>query len=185
MRDDPNVHATVPGIPPGDRLIIAGRGIALIAAWIATGGSLYFSEVLGWLPCLLCWYQRIAMYPLAFILTVALIRADRAVHWYVLPLSITGGAISLYHYLLIRTDWLVPPPCTGGVPCNVDYINLLGFINIPFLALIAFIVVSFGVLAPAVLLDDEPEAPPLRRDPLRLAALGSAGLIIAAFAILR
>jgi disulfide bond formation protein DsbB len=185
MREQASIQPTGSDSPPSDRLIIAGRGIALLAAWTATGGSLYFSEVFGWLPCVLCWYQRIAMYPLAFILTVALIRGDRSVHWYVLPLSITGGAIALYHYLLIRTDWFVPPPCTGGIPCNVDYINLLGFINIPFLALIAFTIVSFGVLAPAVMLDDEPAPPPLRRDPLRLTALALAGAIIVAFAVVR
>ncbi|NJM06403.1 disulfide bond formation protein B [Candidatus Gracilibacteria bacterium] len=115
------------------------RHIALLATWIATCGSLFFSEVLGWQPCLFCWYQRILMYPLAIILTVGILRNDRGMAAYVLPFSIAGVFMSTYHYLLIRAPrFFPPPPCTDGVPCSVDYINWLGFINIPTLALIAF-----------------------------------------------
>ena len=127
--------------------------LALLGAWIATCGSLFFSEALGWLPCVLCWYQRILMYPLALILAVGLLRRDKRVHLYVLPFSALGVCVSLYHYLLIKTDWLPPPPCVAGIPCTVDYLNWFGFINIPFLALTAFLLISFlmvvSLLAPA------------------------------------
>lgn len=60
-----------------DRLGLVSRHIALLAAWIATCGSLFFSEVLGWVPCVLCWYQRILMYPLALLLAIGIVRRDR------------------------------------------------------------------------------------------------------------
>lgn len=125
-----------------DRLGLVSRHIALLAAWIATCGSLFFSEVLGWVPCVLCWYQRILMYPLALLLAIGIVRRDRGLHIYVLPFSIAGIGISLYHHLLIKTDWLPPPACVSGVPCNVDYLNVFGFITIPWLALTAFVIIT-------------------------------------------
>lgn len=118
------------------------RYVALLAACLATGGSLFFSEVLGWIPCTLCWYQRILMYPLTVLLAVGIIRRDNGLHGYTLPFSLVGASVSLYHYLLIKTDWFPPPPCRAGVPCTVDYLDLLGFINIPFLALNAFLIIT-------------------------------------------
>src|SRR4028119_818395 len=73
-----------------DRLGLVSRHIALLAAWIAMCGSLFFSEVLGWVPCVLCWYQRILMYPLALLLAIGIIRRDRGLYIYVLPFSIAG-----------------------------------------------------------------------------------------------
>ncbi len=125
-----------------DLLEATAPHIALLASWIATCGSLFFSEVLGWLPCLLCWYQQILMYPLALVLAVGILRRDRGLHLYVLPFSILGACVSLYHYLLVKTDWLPPPPCASGIPCTVDYLNWFGFINIPFLALTAFLIIT-------------------------------------------
>lgn len=122
------------------------RHVALLAAMIATCGSLFFSEVLHWLPCQLCWYQRILMYPLTVILTVGIVRRDRGLHWYGLPLSLLGMGVSTYHYLEVMK--IIPPSdCTGAVPCSVDYLTPiltgpLGFIKIPFLALIAFTIIS-------------------------------------------
>ena len=116
--------------------------IALLTAWIATCGSLYFSEVLRWAPCEMCWFQRVLMYPIALLLTVGIIRNDRSVHAYVLPLSLLGLGTSLYHYLLVKTSIFPPPPCSGGVSCTVDYIDIFGFINIPFMALVAFTIIS-------------------------------------------
>ncbi len=118
------------------------RHVALLAAWIAMCGSLFFSEVMNWPPCLLCWYQRILMYPLTLILAIGIFRRDRKLHLYVLPFSIIGAGVALYHYLLIKTTWFPPPPCTDGVPCTVDYIDWLGFINIPFMALTAFLIIT-------------------------------------------
>ena len=137
--DDAGTSASVDLL---DRLGLIARHIALLTAWIATWGSLFFSEVLGWVPCVLCWYQRILMYPLALLLALGIIRRDRGLHIYVLPFSIAGIGISLYHHLLIKTDWLPPPACVTGVPCNIDYLNLLGFITIPWLALTAFVIIT-------------------------------------------
>jgi len=119
-----------------------GRYVALLTAWLAMSGSLFFSEVLGWIPCTLCWYQRILMYPLTVLLAVGIIRRDDGLHRYVLPFSLVGAGVSLYHYLLIKTDWFPPPPCRAGVPCTVDYLDLFGFINIPFMSLTAFVLIS-------------------------------------------
>jgi len=127
---------------PIDLVAAAGRHIALLVACVAMAGSLFFSEVLRWPPCVLCWYQRILMYPLALILAIGILRRDRGLHLYVLPFSLLGACVSLYHYVLTKTDWLPPPACTSGIPCTVDYLNWFGFINIPFLALIAFLIIS-------------------------------------------
>lgn len=119
----------------------------LYAAWIvaviATLGSLYFSEVREFIPCEMCWYQRIAMYPLALLLGIAAYYNDVRIKKYALPISIIGGMISLYHYTMQKFPALAPiQPCSGGVPCNVQYINWAGFITIPFLALTAFTIIS-------------------------------------------
>lgn len=121
--------------------------LAWIAAIIATLGSLYFSEVMHFIPCTLCWYQRIFMYPLAIILGVAAYRNDRGIYKYVLPLSIIGILISGYHTLLQKITYLQQfEMCTSGVPCSKDYINWLGFITIPMLALIAFIIITISMV---------------------------------------
>ncbi|ALC82335.1 MULTISPECIES: disulfide oxidoreductase [Bacillus] len=117
--------------------------IAWVVAMTAVLGSLYFSEIRKFIPCELCWYQRIFMYPLAFLLGIATFRHDFRIKVYILPLSIIGGCISLMHYL----EQKVPGfgglrPCVNGVPCNSSYINWFGFITIPFLALIAFILIT-------------------------------------------
>lgn len=120
---------------------------AWIVSVVATLGSLYFSEIRGFIPCELCWFQRILMYPLSLILGIAAYNNERSIKKYVLPLSILGGSISLYHYMLQKVPGFAPiTPCTSGVPCNVDYINWLGFITIPFLALIAFILITINLL---------------------------------------
>ncbi|MCZ8512018.1 disulfide oxidoreductase [Paenibacillus filicis] len=120
-----------------------GVQMSWAVALIATLGSLYFSEILHYLPCKLCWYQRILMYPLVIILAIAAIRKERQIYHYVLPMSIWGAGISLYHYLMEKTDLFKSAGAAcGPVPCDVDYINWLGFITIPFLALTAFVVIT-------------------------------------------
>ena len=114
-----------------------------VAALIATIGSLYFSEVLHYIPCTLCWYQRIFMYPLAIILGIAFYQNDRGIVKYVLPLSIIGMIISGYHTALQKIPYLQQfEMCTSGVPCSKDYINWLGFITIPILAFTAFTIIT-------------------------------------------
>jgi disulfide bond formation protein DsbB len=140
------IDDTADTAPLGDALGLGSRYIALLTACLATGGSLFFSEVLGWLPCTLCWYQRIAMYPLTVLIAAGTLRRDNGLPLLVLPFSLTGAAVSLYHYLLIKTDWFPPPPCRAGVPCTVDYIDLFGFINIPFLALTTFLIITLMMI---------------------------------------
>jgi disulfide bond formation protein DsbB len=113
------------------------------------------------------------MYPLAILLAIAIMRRDRGLHLYVLPFSIAGIGVSLYHYLLIKTDWLPLPACSLGVPCTVDYLNWLGFINIPFLALTAFLIISsmmltFAWLQPLSLTDADGAALAQERSSTRL-----------------
>jgi disulfide bond formation protein DsbB len=151
-------------IDPGtDRVYNAlgkySRYVALLAAWVATCGSLYMSEVLGWVPCLLCWYQRILMYPLSIILAVGILRRDRRMHTYALPLSIPGAFLSLYHYLYQKTDLFAGTvPCTIGVPCSSDYLNAFGgVVTIPFLALIAFLIITFCMVASRLAASSEEE----------------------------
>jgi disulfide bond formation protein DsbB len=116
---------------------------AWLTAIMATLGSLYFSEIRGFIPCELCWYQRIAMYPLVLILGVATFQNDIGLKKIVLPMSIGGGLISLFHYLEQKVPGFAAiKPCANGVPCNAEYINWLGFITIPFLALTAFFLIT-------------------------------------------
>jgi disulfide bond formation protein DsbB len=127
---------------------------ALWLAWIvaatAMAGSLYFSEVAGLVPCALCWYQRIAMYPLAFILLVAAIRNDWGVRPYVTVLAVVGGAVSVYHTLLQRFPSLPSGSCSVEVPCSAIDLERFGFITIPVMALVGFvtILVLVRILAP-------------------------------------
>lgn len=124
--------------------------LSWLAAVIATLGSLYLSEVLHFIPCTLCWYQRIFMYPLAIILGVAFYRNDKDIYRYTIPLSIIGMMISGYHILLQKVPYLQQfEMCKTGVPCSKDYLNLLGFITIPMMALTAFtmITICLAILA--------------------------------------
>ncbi|WP_062109147.1 disulfide oxidoreductase [Bacillus niameyensis] len=116
---------------------------AWVVSIIATLGSLYFSEIKGYIPCELCWYQRIAMYPLTIILGIAAFCDDTRIKKYMLPITIIGGSISLYHYLVQKVPGFAAiKPCVQGVPCNAQYINWFGFITIPFLALTAFTIIT-------------------------------------------
>jgi disulfide bond formation protein DsbB len=122
--------------------------VAWVQALIATLGSLYFSEVMTLPPCVLCWYQRIAMYPLVVVLGVGLLLRERRIRLYALPLSLAGLAIALYHNLLYYG--IIPEsiqPCTTGVSCTSRQIEWLGFITIPLLSLVAFTVISAALIA--------------------------------------
>ncbi|MEN1989372.1 disulfide oxidoreductase [Paenibacillus hubeiensis] len=119
----------------------------LFLAWavsvIATGGSLYFSEIKGFIPCDLCWFQRIFMYPLTIVLGIAYFKDDFKIGRYVLPLSIIGGCISLYHVVIQRVYSATGSAVAcGQIPCYTDYLNWFGFITIPLLALIAFMIIT-------------------------------------------
>lgn len=120
---------------------------AWIIALVATLSSLYYSEVRHFLPCALCWYQRILLYPLVLVLPVGILKKDQWLHFYVLPLAIIGGLIALYQNLLVYK--VIPEsaaPCVAGVSCTVKYVEYFGFITIPFLSLTAFVVITICMM---------------------------------------
>jgi disulfide bond formation protein DsbB len=117
--------------------------LLLFAAWIvvtiATMGSLFFSEIMEFPPCVLCWYQRICLFPLVIILMTGLFPFDKSVVRYGLPLALAGWLIALYHNLMYYG--VIPEsiqPCSQGVSCTEDYIVMLGFLTIPLLSLLSF-----------------------------------------------
>jgi disulfide bond formation protein DsbB len=117
--------------------------LSWVAALIATIGSLYFSEVRHFIPCTLCWYQRILMYPLVVILGIAFYRNDKEIYRYALPLALIGLIVSGYHTMLQKIPYLQQfEMCTSGIPCAKDYLNWLGFITIPMMAFGAFTIIT-------------------------------------------
>lgn len=120
-----------------------GLYLAWLVAIVATVGSLYFSEVRQFVPCALCWYQRVFMYPLVVMLGIASFKGDRHVRPYALPLSVLGAVTAIYHVLEQNVPgFAAPTMCQVGVPCSAKYINWLGFISIPVLALTAFVLIT-------------------------------------------
>ncbi len=112
---------------------------AFAISLMAMLGSLYFSEIALFPPCVLCWYQRIAMYPLVAILGYAIIRRNNEITWPAVLLAPIGWAIAAYHCLLYYK--VIPEaaaPCISGVSCTTKFIEWFGFITIPFLSFIAF-----------------------------------------------
>ena len=105
-------------------------------------GSLYFSEIMSLAPCKLCWWQRICMYPIAAIMSVAILKKDNKAFMYVLPLSIFGSLLAFYHTLLqagIIKETLISCTIDGAVSCANKQINWFGFMTIPFMSMVAFI----------------------------------------------
>lgn len=123
-------------------------GAALVVAVTAMSGSLYFSEVARLEPCVLCWYQRIAMFPLAIVLAVGLFPYDARVVRYGLPLAAAGALLALYHLGLVA-GWIPESsaPCRQGLPCSDPQVVWLGFVTIPLLALAAFVAIAGLLLA--------------------------------------
>jgi len=118
--------------------------LAFLLALVATAGSFFFSEVMKLPPCLLCWYQRIAMYPMVAILATGIIRRDVNGRFYGLPFALIGTCIAAYHNLLYYH--LIPEsitPCTSGVSCTSKQIEWLGFITIPLMSFVAFVAILF------------------------------------------
>ena len=119
---------------------------ALYIAWttsvVAALGSLYFSEVRNFAPCVLCWYQRICMYPLVLISGAGILRKDKNVVSYALPLASIGWLTSIYHNLLYYK--IIPEsaaPCVSGVSCTTKFIEYFGFVSIPLLSLSSFSII--------------------------------------------
>lgn len=113
--------------------------LAWLVALVSMVGSLYFGEVLNNTPCVLCWYQRIAMYPLVLLIPAGILMKDRHVTYYSLILAISGWALATYHNLLyygvIKEDL---SSCKFGVSCTTRDLNLFGFVGFPLLSLLGF-----------------------------------------------
>jgi disulfide bond formation protein DsbB len=125
--------------------------IVALQSFAALLGSLFFSNGLGYAPCDLCWYQRIAMYPLGVLAIVALFRRDVQMVWYALPLSIIGLMVAVFHTTLYVLANYTANPVTiqcsvNGTSCTSKYVEYFGFLSIPVLSLIAFIVTTGALL---------------------------------------
>jgi disulfide bond formation protein DsbB len=116
--------------------------LAWLVAAVATTGSLIYSEVIHFVPCRLCWFQRIAMYPMSIILLVGALRKELVVRYYALPLSLGGALISIWHYLNQLYPSLEGGSCDPNNPCSLKYVDVFGFISIPFMAGSGFILIS-------------------------------------------
>jgi len=113
--------------------------VCWILAIVSTLGSLFFSEVMGFKPCVLCWYQRIFMYPLVVILLVGMYPLDKRVVRYALPLAVIGWLFAVYHYLLY--SGFIPEglaPCDQDNSCKEADLEMFGFITIPMLSILSY-----------------------------------------------
>jgi disulfide bond formation protein DsbB len=141
-----------PGAAQFGRAVTARRDVlTLVVAGAATLGSLYFSEAADYAPCTYCWYQRIAMYPIAVVAAVGLWRRDANARWYSLTLAAIGLCLSTYHYLLEwNPSWESGSCALFGPVCAVPWFRTFGFVSLAFMALCAFVaiiavnLVSFG-----------------------------------------
>ena len=151
---------------PGDAVRAGLEGYELwlvfLVSSIATGGSLFFSEIAGYVPCELCWFQRICMYPLTIVTLLAALANDRRVARYLLPLPLVGACVSIYHLLVENGVVKQAKACLISAPggCATKWINEFGYMTIPTLALSAFALL-FGFL---LLASFEPEAGTLEAD---------------------
>jgi disulfide bond formation protein DsbB len=117
--------------------------LIFIVSLLATLISLYFSEIMKLVPCVLCWYQRICMYPLIIISAVGILQKDKNFANYALPLSVIGLVISIYHNLLYYK--ILPEsvaPCTQGISCTTKQIEWFGFVTIPLLSMLTFALIT-------------------------------------------
>jgi hypothetical protein len=124
-----------------DLMSETGLWLAWLVALTATLGSLYYSEVAHFVPCKLCWYQRIGIYPLAVVLLLAAIRRDRAIRFYAIPVAAISAAISTYHYQLERFPNQASPSCSVEAPCTVVWVWRFHYISIAMMALSAALLI--------------------------------------------
>lgn len=122
--------------------------VAWLLAAAATLGALFMSEIMGFAPCVLCWYQRIFMFPLVVILAIGLFPFDPKVVRYALPLAVVGLLVAGFHLLLVAG--YIPEtltPCRQGIPCSTVQVEWLGFVTIPLLSFLAFLVINALLIA--------------------------------------
>ncbi len=138
-------------VNPRARASFAGSWATLSrqAVWLAWGvaavatiGSLYFSEIADYLPCRLCWFQRIAMYPLAVVLLVGALLRDRRVTLYAAAFPLIGAAFSIYHIYIEVNPEAESAACRAGVPCSTRWIDEFGYVTIPVMALSGFALIG-------------------------------------------
>ena len=132
---------------------------AFVVASIATGGSLFYSEVAGFIPCEFCWFQRVLMYPLSILTLFVAARGDNRAARYLIPLPVVGAGTSIYHMLIERGVIAEPKACTlTGPGCAANWIanHSFGYLTIPTLALTAFLLL-IGFLVLASIGEDETE----------------------------
>lgn len=129
-----------------DRIVMRGSWVLLLSAWLialtATAGALFIGEVMGMQPCVLCWYQRIFMFPLGIVLGVACFSDDRRGAIYALPLATGGAMLAAYHTLLVAG--LIPKawiPCGVGASCADQKLEIFNGLQIPWLSLAAFLLI--------------------------------------------
>jgi len=122
-----------------------GLWLALLITLTATLGSLFYSDIAGFIPCKLCWYQRILMYPLPILLGTAIWHKDYRISRYINPLTIIGALIAAYHYLLQLDITPLTSDCAiigYGSSCSDRFFLELGYITIPMMALTAFVLIN-------------------------------------------
>jgi disulfide bond formation protein DsbB len=112
--------------------------LVFLVALVSMVGSLYYSEVVGYAPCSLCWYQRIAVYPLVVIMGIAAYRQDTNIRRYVLPLMVIGAVLALYQYVISYTPDAEVLGCSLDVSCTERFIWEFGFVDFPFMSFVGF-----------------------------------------------
>lgn len=137
-------NLNVANAPPGRSWALVFTG--WLVATAATLSALFLSEVMGMAPCTLCWYQRVFMFPLVFVLGAGLLAADRNIARYALPLVTGGWLVAMFHLLLTRG--FIPAsasPCSQGIPCSRIEVEWLGFVTIPLLSVLSFSAIGIAL----------------------------------------
>ena len=112
--------------------------LVFLIALVSMLGSLYYSEVVGYPPCSLCWYQRIVMYPLVVIMGIAAAKRDTKIRVYVIPLMTIGGIMAIYQYIIGYVPDAEILGCSLDVSCTERYIWEFGFVDFPFMSFVGF-----------------------------------------------
>jgi len=145
----------------GDQALL----VAFLIALVTTAGSLYYSEHLGFVPCELCWYQRIAMYPLTVILGVGWLRRDTKVWMTAVPFVAVGAPLSLYHWLVERVpSFAESSSCSVVAPCSAPYFEKLGFVTLAWMCLSSFLLIGVLLALSVTAARDASAAPTVQDD---------------------
>jgi disulfide bond formation protein DsbB len=155
------IVVVVAAVRPSTRAELSRRApfVVAITAIGATLGSLYFSESAGYIPCTYCWYQRIAMYPMALIVPVAIVARDRSILRSSLALGLVGLAISIYHIQLQQFPDQASNSCELSSPCTAKWVEAFGFITIPQMAGVTFaIIVAVSIIGMRTSVSDDDTA---------------------------